>query len=330
MTGPRQLLFYETAPQRRFGGIMKTSVRTLLMACAAMVLFVMVANAGGETSGAAASRMSRGQAVILGIVEGLTEYLPISSTGHLYLTQRLMGMGEIGPEKEASDAYAICIQVGAILAVFWLYFGRVRAMAMGLLGRDAEGRRMALNLIAAFLPAVVIGVALEKPIKSFLFGMWPITAAWFVGGVAILIVAVKHKDTGQGRSLADLTWRQSLLIGVAQCLAMWPGTSRSLVTIIGGVVIGLSVPAAVEFSFLLGLVTLSAATAYEGLKQGGQIVATFGIVNPLIGVAMAFVSAVFAVKLMVSFLNRNALAWFGAYRVILAAAVGAALLLGKL
>jgi undecaprenyl-diphosphatase len=295
-----------------------------------MISFALIATAAGDTTGMGTYHMSRGQAIILGIVEGLTEYLPISSTGHLYLTQRLMGIGESGPAKAASDAYAICIQIGAILAVLWLYFRRVRAMVMGLLGRDAEGRRMAMNLIAAFLPAVAVGVALEKPIKHFLFGMWPITAAWFVGGAAILIIAAKHRDTGQGHAIGDLTWRQSLLIGAAQCLAMWPGTSRSLVTIIGGVAIGLSVPAAVEFSFLLGLVTLSAATAFEGLKQGGQIVATFGLLNPLIGIVTAFVSAVLAVKLMVSFLNRNALSWFGAYRILLAVAVGAALLLGKL
>lgn len=300
------------------------------MVCIGIVYLVSLATAAGETTGAATYNMSWGQSIVLGIVEGLTEYLPISSTGHLYLTQRLMGIGESGPAKDAADAYAICIQIGAILAVLLLYFRRVRAMVMGLLGRDAEGRRMAVNLLAAFLPAVAVGVALEKSIKHFLFGMWPITAAWFVGGAAILIIAAKHRDTGQGHPFGDLTWRQSLLIGAVQCLAMWPGTSRSLVTIIGGVAIGLSVPAAVEFSFLLGLVTLSAATAYEGLKQGGQIVATFGYLNPLIGIAVAFVSAVLAVKLMVSFLNRNALAWFGAYRIVLAVAVGAALLLGKL
>ena len=291
---------------------MKNAIRLLALATVTLVAFGLIATAKAETTDTTAYHMSRAQAIILGIVEGLTEYLPVSSTGHLYLTQRLMGVGESGPAKDAADAYAICIQFGAILAALFLYFGRVRAMALGLLGRDAEGRRMAVNLIAAFLPAVIAGILFEKSIKHYLFGMWPITVAWFIGGVAILIISAKHRDTGQGHSLGDLTWRQSLLIGAVQCLAMWPGTSRSLVTIIGGVAIGLSVPAAVEFSFLLGLVTLSAATAFEGLKQGGQIVATFGLLNPLIGIVMAFVSAVFAVKFMVSFLNRNALAWFGA------------------
>lgn len=299
-------------------------IKSALAAIILVALFQTIFAA--EKAPGVASRLSAGQAVILGLVEGITEYLPVSSTGHLFLTQRIMGISEKGAAGEAANAYAIIIQLGAILAVFFLYFGRIKSMFMGMVGRDENGRRLMTNLLMAFVPAALIGVAFEGIIKDRLFGMWPITAAWLAGGVALLAMARAKTDAQKGHSLNDLTWRQSLVIGLAQCIALWPGTSRSLITIIGGVLIGLNLSAAVEFSFLLGLVTLSAATVYEGLKQGGQIITMFGWLNPVIGLAVAFVSAVVAVKLMVSFLNRNAMAWFGAYRVTLAIAVMIALL----
>ena len=131
------------------------------------------------------------KALILGIVEGLTEYLPVSSTGHLLLTQRALGI----PASASADAFAICIQAGAIVAVLGIYFSRVRQMFFGIIGKDPQGLRMAINVIAAFLPAACIGLLLEKPIKRYLFGgeawgLWPIVAAWFFGGVAILVVSL--------------------------------------------------------------------------------------------------------------------------------------------
>lgn len=138
--------------------------------------------------------MSLTQAVILGAVEGLTEYLPVSSTGHLLVAEHLMGLGkadsvspgEAQQSKDAADAYAICIQFGAIAAVLWLYFGRMRQMFQGILGRNEEGLRMVVNLMAAFMPAAVVGLLLNKMIKAHLFGMWPVIAAWFAGGLVIL------------------------------------------------------------------------------------------------------------------------------------------------
>ncbi len=137
--------------------------------------------------------MSLGQAVVLGLVEGLTEYLPVSSTGHLLLAEHAMGMdgagsnapGERTDAKDAADAYAICIQAGAIIAVLWLYFPRVGRMLRGLLGKDREGFRMLLNLVVAFLPAAVIGLLFGRLIKAYLFGTWPVVAALFAGGLAI-------------------------------------------------------------------------------------------------------------------------------------------------
>jgi len=271
------------------------------------------------------------QAFILGLVEGITEYLPVSSTGHLLLAQRLLGI----PSSTASDAFAISIQGGAILAVLGLYRARVAGMVRGLLGQDETGKRLALNLIAAFVPAAVLGLLLEKIIKKYLFageawGLWPVVAAWFVGGIAILSVSWWRKGKGDspraGLSLEQLTLRMAVIVGVAQCLAMWPGVSRSLITIVGGVLVGLSLPAAVELSFLLGVVTLSAATAKDAWDNGAEMLAAYGPVPLAIGFSAAWVSAVLAVRWMVGYLNRHGMEIFGWYRVLLAIAVTAWLL----
>jgi undecaprenyl-diphosphatase len=272
------------------------------------------------------------QAVILGVVEGLTEYLPVSSTGHLLLTEKIMGIGE-GPDqsparraqtKEAVDAYTICIQAGAIIAVLWLYFGRIQQILLGLIGRDAAGRRLLFNVAAGFLPAAVLGLLFNKLIKSYLFGPWPVVVAWLAGGLAILAVSWRNRARQQGpqpgRLLDDMTWRMALIIGFAQCIAMWPGVSRSLVTIVGGLMVGLSMTAAVEYSFLLGVVTLGAATAYDTLKHGQLMLQTFDHYSLIIGVVVAFIAAVISVKWMVRYLSRHGLALFGYYRVGIAVA----------
>ncbi len=275
--------------------------------------------------------MDNFQAFILGLVEGLTEYLPVSSTGHLLLAQRLMGI-ESSP---ASDAFAICIQAGAILAVLGLYRQRVAQMVLGVLGRNETGRHLFLALVSAFVPAAILGLLLEKPIKKYLFGgdawgLWPIVAAWFVGGLAILVVSLVRRRRGTspatGLDLDQLTIRMALLVGLAQCLAMWPGVSRSLLTIVGGVLVGLSLPAAVELSFLLGVITLSAATAYDALKHGPEMLATYGPTPLLIGFGAAWLSAVLAVKWMVGYLKAHSMEIFGWYRVGLASVVAAWLL----
>jgi undecaprenyl-diphosphatase len=290
----------------------------------AFLLIAVVAVAGSSWAGDHPSdnqpgnRMSLTQAAILGVVEGVTEYLPVSSTGHLLLAQRIMGIGA-GSEsdKEAADAYAICIQGGAIIAVLGLYFSRVRQMLLGLIGKNPAGLRLLVAVAAGFLPAAVIGLALNTTIKAYLFGPWPVVAAWLAGGVAILVVSAKRsgRSTVVGVSLEQLSWKMALIIGFAQCIAMWPGVSRSLVTIVGGVLVGLSLPAAVEFSFLLGVVTLGAATCYDALKHGEAMLRTFPLEALLVGLLFAFISAVLSIKWMVSYLNRHGLAIFGYYRV---------------
>lgn len=266
-------------------------------------------------------------AVILGLVEGLTEWLPVSSTGHLLVTQRLLGISG-----DAADSYAIAIQAGAILAVLSLYPHRFVAILRGVAGRDADGRRLLIALVAASLPAATIGLAFEDVIKARLFGPWPIVIAWFVGGVAILVVAHRrrHRSPLDGEPLTALTWRVGLAIGVAQTLALWPGVSRSLVTILAASVAGLAVPAAVEFSFLLGFVVLSGATAYETLSSGGAMVEAYGYFTPLLGLVVAYISALVAMRWLVAYLERRGLGVFGWYRIALASLVAALLATGAL
>jgi undecaprenyl-diphosphatase len=264
-------------------------------------------------------------AVLLGLVEGVTEWLPISSTGHLTVTQDLLGI-----DGDAADSYAIAIQAGAILAVLGLYRERFSSMVQGARGRDPDGRATLTAVVLACLPAVAVGLVLEDTIKERLFGSWPVAVAWLVGGAAILAVARQRRGIPptKGAPVSALDWQNALIIGVAQTFAMWPGVSRSLVTILAALAVGLSVPAAVEFSFLLGFVTLGGATAYETLSSGEEMLDAYGLAVPLLGLAVAFASAVVAMRWMVGYLNRHGLEIFGWYRIAAALVLGSLLIAG--
>ena len=283
-----------------------------------------------EEQSAAKNQMSTWKAMFLGAVEGVTEYLPISSTGHLVVTQRILGIGDTDATKDAADSYAIAIQFGAILAVLVLYRRRIESIIRGLFGRDTDGRNLLISLVIAFIPAVVIGVAIEKPIKSHLLNVGPVVGAWIVGGLLILFLAPKIKADRPGRSITHIRPKQALIIGCAQVLAMWPGTSRSLVTILAALAVGTTLAAAVEFSFLLGLMTLGAATLYETAKNGSTVVDAYGWFNPLVGLVFAFIFAALAVKWMVSWLQTRSLAVFGWERLVVAAASIALLIAGTI
>jgi undecaprenyl-diphosphatase len=265
------------------------------------------------------------QALILGLVEGLTEFLPVSSTGHLLVVQRLLGI----PSSEAANAYAIVIQAGAIAAVLGLYRRRLAQMALGLAGREPAGARMILALGVAFLPAAVAGLAFDEAIERYLFGSWPVVAAWALGGVVLLVLGPRLRAR-QGSELETITWRIALAVGLAQCAALWPGVSRSLATILGGLAVGLSLAAAVEFSFLLGVLTLSAATAYKLLDSGRAMLDAYGPAELVVGFAVAWLSAVVAVKWMLAWLNQRGLTIFGWWRLAAAAVVAGLLLSGHL
>jgi undecaprenyl-diphosphatase len=292
------------------------------------------------------------QAAILGIVEGITEYLPVSSTGHLILASSLMGLNSDEEAKRAVDAFNIVIQGGAILAVLGLYRARVLQMIRGVLGRDADGRRLAINILVAFLPAAALGPLVHETIERELFHGGPVLAALALGGVFMIALdrwrlsdrgdadgggrendAAASPGAGQsaggqpGLTLDQLTWRGALMIGVMQAVAMWPGTSRSMMTITGGVIVGLRPRAAAEFSFLLGLPTLGGACIYtlgKDIAEHGrpETLLSLGLASVLVGVAVATVSAALAVKWLVAFLNRHGLEPFGWYRLGLAAVLG--------
>ena len=290
-------------------------------------------------------------AIILGLIEGLTEYLPISSTGHLVIASALLGLDSPADVKQAIDAFLIVIQAGAIAAVAGIYRSRVRQVIAGLLGRDAAGLRLAINLAVAFAPAAIIGPLLDDLIERHLFRPAPVIAALALGGIALLVVerwqrrmfsdAAAHDEPDHAGAsprrfieIDQLTIRQSLLIGVMQCVAMWPGTSRSMMTMLGGMFVGLRPRHAAEFSFLLGGVTLTAACAYKSIKMlndtpdHSEIIG--GMDRFVIGFVVAAVAAAFAVRWMLAFLNRHGLALFGWYRIALAAVLAALIATGVL
>jgi undecaprenyl-diphosphatase len=261
------------------------------------------------------------QALLLGLIEGLTEYLPVSSTGHLLIAQRWLGM----EASAASNAYAIVIQAGAIVAVLGLYRRRVGEIALGVLGRHESGRRLLLALLVAFVPAAIIGFLFDKPIERLLFGPWPIVLAWSIGGILLLVISPRIRAR-PGHALEQLRPSAALWVGLAQCAALWPGVSRSMATILGGIAVGLSLSSAVEFSFLLGLLTLGAATSYKALSSGSLLLHTYGALPLVVGFVSAWVAAVLAVRWMVNWLNQRGLGVFGWWRLIAAALVAVWLL----
>ena len=263
-------------------------------------------------------------AVLLGVIEGITEWLPISSTGHLTVAASLLGI-----RGDAANSYAIAIQAGAILAVLGLYRSRFAEMMRGVFGRDEAGRQTLAAVALSCMPAMIIGLALGDEIKARLFGPAPVIAAWLIGGVVILVVAHRGlDDQACGRPLAAMRYRDALLIGLAQVAALWPGTSRSLVTILAALALGLTLAAAVEYSFLLGFFILGGATSYEMLTSGAKMISAFGLAMPLLGVGVAFVAAVLAMRWMVGYLTSHGLAIFGWYRIAAATILSALLIAG--
>ena len=268
-------------------------------------------------------------AMVLGLVEGITEYLPISSTGHLILTSSLLGL-TTPASRESVATFEIAIQGGAILAVLGLYWPRVAQMVRGLAGRDAAGRRLFGHIALAFLPAAVFGFLLDDFIDEHLFHALPVLAALFGGGVWMIWLDRRHAPESGG-AIESLEWRGALAIGLFQCAAMWPGTSRSMMTIAGGILLGLRARDAAEFSFLLGVPTLGAACGYKLLKNivnsahagAPNLFEQLGVAPVALGFAVAAISAALAVRWLVGFLQRHGLAPFGWYRIALSIVLAA-------
>jgi undecaprenyl-diphosphatase len=243
-------------------------------------------------------------ALILGVVEGLTEFLPISSTGHLILASDLLGAND-----ERGKVFDIAIQTGAILAVIWEYRARFFRV----------DPKLWLNLIVAFIPAAVLGLAFGAYIKAHLFSAVPVASAFIVGGLIILFVERK-KLPFRVDSTEAMTWLDALKIGIAQCFALIPGTSRSGATIIGGMLFGLSRRAATEFSFFLAVPTLLAAGAYDMWKNRALFAAR-DLPMFAVGLAAAFVSAFIVIRWLIRYVATHDFRPFAWYRIVFGAVV---------
>ncbi|WP_438038464.1 undecaprenyl-diphosphate phosphatase [Sorangium sp. So ce128] len=258
-------------------------------------------------------------AVLLGVLEGLTEFLPVSSTGHLILLGAWLGH-----QSEAAKTLDIVIQLGAVLAVVVYFRERLSTTVRGMIRRDPDSLRLALALAFAFLPAAVVGLLFHKAIKAHLFGPGPVAAALIVGGFLMIgVESVRRRRPDQGAPrVEDVTLQRALAIGFAQCFSLWPGASRSMTTIVGGQLSGLSTAAAAEFSFLLAIPTLGAATVFDLVKNGRALLdAPGGIVALVVGLAVSFAVALLVIAVFLRYLKRYGLAPFGWYRVALGALV---------
>ena len=299
--------------------IKKRQEVTLLFGFAAIALVLFFESFAGQASASSSVAIAEGlvlwKAIVLGVTEGLTEFLPISSTGHLLAAKELMHLDSSEISEQAIDSYIISIQIGAILAIVVLYKNRIRQMYEGLRGQSEVGKIVLRNLVVAFVPTAIIGLLLADYVKDQLYESQLVAYAWIVGGVCILLAHEKKFLKRGGSSMESLSLQGAVVVGLVQALALWPGVSRSLVTIFALVALGLSLAAAVEFSFLLGLVTLAAATFYELSQDGGRIIDLFGYWTPLVGLVAAFLSAVASVKWMVSWLENKSFSVFGFYRV---------------
>ena len=274
------------------------------------------------------------QALVLGIVEGLTEFVPVSSTGHLILVQHFLGLSG-----EGVAPYAVVIQLGALLAAVYYYRRILIDTAIGLAQRRPAAQRLAVNLALGSLPLLVLGYGLGKRIKARLFAPGPVAAAILVGGVVMVALDLwqrrrqrrrQQRQPGQhgqppaipgAAPLLDdpaaLSPPRALLVGMIHTLALWPGTSRSFASITGGQLAGLSTRAAADFAFLLALPTLGAATLYELIKEGPVIAATCGSAQLVLGLAVSFIVGLLVIAAFLRYLRRFGLWAFGCYRIAL-------------
>ena len=250
--------------------------------------------------------------VLIGVVEGLTEFLPISSTGHIILAEKLLHF-----EGPAGKVFEIVIQLGAILAVCVLYRTKIMLTISGVLKREPVATRFATAVIVAFLPAAVVGVALHKYIKALLDKPIVVAIAFIVGGIAILVIE-KLAQRPRIKSVDDMDWKTALFIGICQCLAMVPGVSRSGATIMAARALRVDRATAAEFSFFLAIPTMLGATVYDLLKNWSTLDGQ-GAGLILLGMAVAFVSALIVVRAFVAFVSRHGFGVFAWYRI----AVGA-------
>ena len=247
--------------------------------------------------------------LILGIVEGLTEFLPISSTGHLILAGDLLNFND-----DKAKLFTIVIQVGAILAICWEYRAKIGSV-LGGLRSDRQSQKFVLNLAIAFMPLATLGLLFGKHIKAALFKPMPVALAFIVGAF-VIIWAEKREHKIRVESVDDLSPLDALKLGVAQAFALIPGTSRSGATIIGGLLFGLSRKAATEFSFFLAIPTLVVASAYDLYKHRDLLHVESDALSFAVGLIAAFISALLAVKGLLRYISHHDFIIFAWYRIV--------------
>ena len=250
-------------------------------------------------------------AIALGIVEGITEFVPVSSTGHLILAGRWLEFPE-----ETAAAFEIFIQLGAVLAVVWFYREKLLAIARRL-PADPAARAFVGKVFVAFLPAAFVGLLLHRWIVRVLFGPLPVAAALAVGGALLIMIDRPGKDRGEPGTVEQVTWKQALVVGLVQVAALWPGTSRSGATIIGGLLAGLSRRTALEFSFFLAIPTLGAASVFA-LWESRHILHATDTPIFATGFAVSFIVSLLVIAALLHYVRNHDLRPFGWYRIALA------------
>lgn len=249
------------------------------------------------------------KAIILGLIEGLTEFIPVSSTAHLLLASNVMNFNSI-----QNNLFEIVIQSGAILAICVIYRQKLFKVATNI--ADQKQQKFALNIIIAFLPAAIIGFLIHDFIKSFLFSNLIIAIALILGGIIMIIVEKNHDNESKIADLDDISNKTALKIGFFQCIAMIPGVSRSGATIIGGILTGLSRKTATEFSFFLAIPTIFAASIYDLYKNFGSL-SLENIEIIIIGLISSFISSLIVIKWFIAYVSKNKFTPFAIYRIIL-------------
>lgn len=249
------------------------------------------------------------KAVMLGLVEGATEFLPVSSTGHLIIVGDLLGLTD-----EKWKVFDVAIQLGAILAVCWEYRAKI-AFTISHMLSNATAQRFVMNLIVAFLPAAIIGFLFIKPIKAMFFNPITVAIALIVGALVIFWVE-KRRTTPRVQEVDDMSLREAILVGLAQAVSVIPGTSRAGATIIGGLLSGMSRKAATEFSFFLAIPTMFAATFYDVFKHRDLFVAG-DLPVFAVGFVVSFIAALVAVRVLIRFVSNHTFNGFAWYRIVL-------------
>mgnify|MGYP005609706129 FL=1 len=249
------------------------------------------------------------KAAIMGLVEGITEFLPISSTGHLILAGQLLDFWTL----EKRDMFAVAVQIGAIAAVIYEYWGKLWGALIGAFTGQEQGRRLSINLIVASIPIVIIGLSFGDVVKEYLFNAITVAIALIIGGFIILWAERRQHDIVT-HEVDDLSFKQATLIGLIQCLALFPGTSRSGSTIIGSLFLGISRKAAAEFSFFLGIPVLMGAGLLDMYKMRHELHSNdFGVLA--VGIIVAFISALIVIRALIRYVSKHDFTVFAYYRI---------------